>query len=209
VYALFGKINGENIVKYIELNLHSVRLYMEYVKNLYIQMEIDVEELFSTADIEELIDVLKVSWLGCGLAIFGVSSYIGTVIAKRSSNFKIENKNGSDSWAFVLSKMGAVVFLLAYLAGGLYSPETEGLYFPLAINGICFGMAPAILYMGIVKVFQKFRTSGRIFVLIVAMIALSFGKFALLLLLIIGVYSALTYKTVAPAETNNDEKKNS
>jgi hypothetical protein len=41
------------------------------------------------------------------------------------------------------------------------------------------------------------------------MIALSFGKFALLLLLIIGVYSALTYKTVSPEETNNDEKKNS
>ncbi len=208
VFALFGKVSGETIVKYIDLNLQYVRLYLEYLREFYVQMKINVEQFFPAETIEKLVLALKVSWLGYGIAIFGVIGFVGTVIAKRATVSKTEYKKDCEEWQFVFSKAGAIVFILAYLAGGLYSPETEGLYFPLAINAICIGMYPAVLYMGFIKVWQKFRSSGRMFFLIIAMIAFSFGNFAKLLLVIIGLYSTLTYSN-SPKELSWDsgEKK--
>ena len=194
IYKLFGAVNVENILKYVELNLDFLRKNLEMVKEIYAQTGMEVEKIFTAEMFDELIDSVRVSWLGYGLALFGVFSFVATAIAKSSIVAKHEFKKANGSWSFVLSKVGAVVFILAYIAGSLYSPEREGLYFSLAINGICIGLYPAILYMGASKVLSKLRPQNRVLFLILFFIAMSFGTFAMLLLLIIGLYSTLTRK---------------
>ncbi len=206
IFILFGSVNGENIAKYIDLNLQGVRNNMERVKEIYAQMGVDVEKFFSKEILDEVIYSLRMSWLGYGLAVFGIFSFVASVIAKSAIPYGAEFKKEHGNWSYVLSKMGAVIFTLAYFAGALYPPENEGMYFPLAINTICIGMTPAVLYMGVSRIVKKLRSERRIFFLILILISLSFGNFAMLLLLIIGVYSSLTYegKRIDSAENKED-----
>lgn len=205
VFILFGAVSGENILKYIDLNLQSVRIYMENIKSIYASTGVDVEQYFSKELLDEVIESLRVSWLGYGLAIFGISSYLATIIGKSAIPFEEEFEKKNGKWRFVLSKIGAVIFILAYILSSLYSAEKEGLYFSLAINAFCLGMAPAVLFMGVSNVIQRLRSERRIFFLILLLISLSFGNFAILLLLIMGVFHSLTYVDESQSKKQEDE----
>lgn len=195
IFILFGSVNGGNIVKYIDLHFQVMRNNMESIKEIYAQMGVDVEKFFSKEILDEQIYSLRMSWLGYVLAFFGIFSFVASAIAKSAIPYGAKFKKEHGNWSYVLSKIGAVVFTLAYFAGALYPPENEGMYFPLAINTICIGMTPAVLYMGISRIMKKLRSERRIFFLILILISLSFGNFAMLLFLIIGVYSSLTYES--------------
>jgi hypothetical protein len=194
IYKLFGAVNVGNILRYVELNLDFIRQNLEMVKEVYAKTGVDVEKIFTAEMFDGLIDSVRVSWLGYGFALFGISSFVATSIAKSSVVAKYEFKKANGSWSFVFSKVGAVVFILAYIAGSLYSAENEGLYFSLAINGICIGLYPAVLYMGASKALSKLRPQNRVLFIVLFFVSMSFGNFALLLLLIIGLYSTLTRK---------------
>lgn len=205
IHALFGAVNVECVLKYIELNLDFIRSQLEAAKTIYAQTGVDVEKLFPDEMFEAAIESLRMSWLGAGIAAFGVAGFIASSIAMSNAPFRRDFLKKNGKWNFVLSKIGGVVFILAYLVGGLYSAETEGPYFLLAINGICLGLYPAVLYMGFAKIIQKLGPDRRIPVLIVLLIALSIGNFATLILLIVGVYSTLTYKEKETEKINKNK----
>ncbi len=199
VWYLFGSLSSDTFRKYIELNLGVIRNLMEQTKQIYIQSGIDVEELFKKEVLDELIYSLRIAWLGYGLMIFAIFAFIATAIAKAtlsSSNAKkaFEEKNGN--WSFVFSKTGAVVFVLAYLAASMYSAEKEGLYLAVALNAVCLGMYPALIYMGARRIIEKLKADKKMSYLISLVIALAiFGKYVMLLLVIAGLFATFTYKT--------------
>ena len=198
VYHLFGSISSSAFRKYIELNLNVVRMYMEQVKQIYIQNNINVKELFKKEVLDELIESLRVTWLGYGFMLFGIFTFVSTVIAKSTiptgkAKEDFEKKVGK--WSFVFSKAGAAVFVMAYMAASLYSAEKEGLYLALALNGICLGMYPGLIYMGGLRIIEKLKTERKTSYLISLVIAFAvFGKYVMLLLVIFGIFSAFTYK---------------
>jgi hypothetical protein len=135
----------------------------------------------------------------------GMKDFVSTAIAKstlpdRKAKEEFEQKVGK--WNFVFSKTGAAVFIMAYIAASLYSAEKEGLYLSLALNAICLGMYPGLVYMGGIRIIEKLRKEKKMSYLISIIIALAvFGRYVLLLLVILGVFTTFTY------QNESEEKK--
>ncbi len=201
IVKIFGALTFDNIKLYIDLNFELLRQYMNYVKQIYIENGMDAETYFSYELIEEAILSLKLSLLGYVLALFGICSFASTAIAKKASAAFGAFPEKMGEWKFVLSKIGAWVFIFAYIAGGLYSADTEGLYLPFAINSICVCMFPAVLYMAGAKLKSKLRAGAGVSFIIMASILLAlFGSFVVLILMIVGLYSTLTYQNNTSSE---------
>ncbi len=212
IYRLFGSLSIDTAEKFIRLNIDVILFYMNEAKEIYTERGVDkeiIEKLFSKEVLDELVTALRVSWLGYGLALFGVASFSASAIAKFTLSEK-DKKAFFDrvgKWRFVLSKIGACVFIIAYFASSLYSGEKEGLYLPFALNAICLSMMPGVLYMGVRRIFDVIhptkKTTTLIFIIVAATVM---GKFAMLFFMILGIYSSLIYKE--KTETEKNEKKN-
>jgi len=204
VYVLFGSLTPETISKFVELNLDVFRIFYSQLREFYIANGLEIDKLFTEELIEHVIEETRVMWFGYALAAFGVLGFVSTAIAKALCKKEGAFPKECGDWKLVFSKVGALVFIFAYIAGNLYSSETEGLYLAFAINAICFGLSPAVLYMGASKILGKIRASKRTSALITFLIAISvFGHYVLLFMLIVGIYVTLTYEekdAVSPTE---------
>ena len=148
VYLLFGGLTPDSVSKFVELNLDVFRNFYMHLRELYVSNNLEISKIFTEELIEQVINETRVMWCGYVLASFGILGFVSTVIAKALCKKEGVFPEECGEWKLVLSKMGAIVFIFAYIAGNLYSSETEGLYLAFAINAICFGIAPAVLYMG-------------------------------------------------------------
>lgn len=195
IVQMFGALNVQTIRIYLEWNFEIVRQYMVAVENAYIENGLDVTQYFPEGMLEEAVLSLKLSVLGYIIAFLSIVSYAATMVAKSASLKLNAFRSSMGEWKFVLSKAGAFVFVLAYLAQGFYSADTEGLYFPFAMNTICVSLYPGIIYMGVRKIAKKFSSgAGGRSILFLAIALALFGAYIALLLLVVGLYATFTYK---------------
>ncbi len=206
VYLLFGSLTPDSFSKFVELNLDVFRNFYMQLRELYVSNNLEISKIFTEELIEQVINETRVMWCGYALAAFGILGFISTVIAKALCKKEGAFPEECGEWKLVLSKLGAIVFIFAYIAGNLYSSETEGLYLAFAINAICFGIAPAVLYMGASKILRKIRSAKRTSAMIIFLISISvFGLYVLLTMLIIGIYATLTYEE-KPSVSTTEQK---
>ena len=196
IVKILGVLNVDAIKLYLEWNFEIIRQYMLAAEKAYVDNGLDLTQYFHEGMLEEALLSFKLSVLGYIIAFLSIVSYAATSIAKTASKKMDVYPVQLEEWKFVFSKTGALVFVFAYLARGMYSADTEGLYFPFAMNTICVSLCPAIVYMGFSKFAKRFRSGARVgpFLILALFLALS-GGYIMLFLLIIGLYATFTYKS--------------